>query len=253
MGRCCASKMAGLTQAELTLHVRTAAVMDEDRVNELMRHRSMRIDGPGWRGRPLGHRYDPLRSELATMPPPLFVELVEELLAAHDFRIEARLDARDLLAGIANGTDEAHLCLGTMHATYEWLFPLSVEYGASPDTDYREEGQTFSVQGRVAVLVHSRFGDHARKAGGADALLASLVDQGVEQVLVIANAPDALLLASYRSVLGDLLSVPQGQGSLAYSVLVAPLVFMKFQDRLPWKYVNYFWSSQEPTQVHLDG
>ena len=43
-------------------------------------HRSMRIDGPAFRGRPLGHNFDPLRSELNPMLPTEFVELVDGLL-----------------------------------------------------------------------------------------------------------------------------------------------------------------------------
>lgn len=68
---------------------------------------------------------------------------------------------------------------------------------------------------------------------------------------MIANAADTLLLGSYRSVLGPFFEVPQGQGSLAYSVLVAPLVFMEFQDRLSWKFVNYLWDEPDRPQVRL--
>lgn len=138
-----------------------------------------------------------------------------------------------------------------MYATYEWSFPLSVEFGASPDTDFREEGQTFRLQGPVALLVHSKFGEHARPAEGATGLLSSLRARGLERVLVIANAADTLLLASYRSLLGDLFEIPQGQGSLAYSVLVTPLVFIEFQDRLTWKFVNYLWDEPERPSVRI--
>ena len=99
----------------------------------------------------------------------------------------------------------------------------------------------FSVQGRTAVLVHARFGTHATPTPGADEVLASLRDDGVDKVLVIGNAPEALLMASYGRLLGDLYQIPQGGGSLAYSVLTVTLVFKEFQDRLRWKYVNYLW------------
>jgi hypothetical protein len=246
-----ASKMTGLEQQKLALRVSTSAVVDEDRIAGMLRHRAMRIDGPAWRGRPLGHRFDPLRSELAVIEPNVFVDLVEALLTAHDFRIDARLDAGKLLAGVRDGTDYAYLCVGTMYSTYEWSFPLGVEYGFSPDTDFREEGQTFTVQGPVAILVHSKFSGHARRADEASNLLASLSNRGIETVLVIANAPDTLLLASYRSVLGSHFVMPQGQGSLAFSVLVTPLVFMAFQDRLRWNFVNYLWENPGRPPVRI--
>jgi hypothetical protein len=246
-----ASKIASLTQETVTLRISTKAVVDSDRIDRMLKHRAMRIDGPSWRGRPLGHRLDPLRCELATQEPAVFVQVVEALLTAHDFRVEERLDAAGLLAGVREGTDEADLCLGAMHSTYEWSFPLTVEYGFSPGTDFREEGETFTLQGRVAILVHSRFGGHARPAAESQAVLASLKDQEIDQVLGIANAPDTLLLASYRSVLGSLFAIPQGHASLAYCVLTTPLVFMEFQDRLTWKYVNYLWDEPERAPVRL--
>lgn len=87
-----ASKMNALTQDSITLRVSTEAPVDSDRIGRMLQHRAMRIDGPSWRGRPLGHRFDPLRCELATLEKGLFVHLVEVLLTAHDFRIEERLD-----------------------------------------------------------------------------------------------------------------------------------------------------------------
>ena len=245
------SKMDGLSQKTVTLHVSTQSVFDEAMIRGLLRHRSMRVDGPAWRGRPLGHQFDPLRTELENLDTGTFTELVEALLTAHDYRIDRRLDAASILRGVTDGTDEAFLSVGTMHSTYEWPFSLSVEYGVSEGSDFREEGQTFRVQGRTSVLVHTRVGSHATPAAGADAVLASLRADGVEKILVIGNAPDALLMASYKPLLGDLCDVPQGNASLAYSVLTAPLVFMEFQDRLMWKYVNYLWEDQNRPHVHL--
>ena len=56
-----------LSQKTVTLHVSTDSVVDEAMIGGLLRHKSMRVDGPAWRGRPLGHRFDPLRTELANL------------------------------------------------------------------------------------------------------------------------------------------------------------------------------------------
>lgn len=245
------SKMDGLSQKTVTLQVSTNSVVDETMIERLLRHKSMRIDRPAWRGRPLGHRFDPLRTELANLDTGTFTELVEALLTAHDYRIDRRLDAASLLQGVANGTDEAFLSVGTMYSTYEWPFSLGVEYGVFEGTDFREEGQLFRIQGRTAVLAHIRVGSHAAAAAGAEVTLASLRRDGVEKVLVIGNAPDVLLMSSYKPLLGDLCDVPQGNGSLAYSVLTAPLIFMRFQDRLKWKFVNYLWEDPCRPSVRL--
>ena len=246
-----ASKMEGLSQKTVTLHVSTSSVFDQAMIKGLFRHKSMRVDGPAWRGRPLGHQFDPLRSELANLDTATFTELVEALLTAHDYRIDRRLDASSILSGVAAGTDEAFLSVGTMYSTYEWPFSMGVEYGVSEGTDFRQEGQLFRIQGKTAVLVHTQFGSHAVPAVGAEATLAELRKDGVEKMLVIGNAPEPLLMASYKPLLGDLCDVPQGNGSLAYSVLTAPLIFMRFQDRLKWKFVNYLWDDPDRPSVRL--
>jgi hypothetical protein len=69
----------------IAVHVPTDALLDADRIASLLEHRSMRIDGPAFRGRPLGHRIDPLRSTLASPPADVWLGLVVRLLEAHDF------------------------------------------------------------------------------------------------------------------------------------------------------------------------
>ena len=102
-----ASKIDGLSQKTVTLHVSTESVFDEAMIRGLLRHKSMRVDGLAWRGRPLGHRFDPLRTELANLDTGTFTAQVEALLTTHDYRIDRRLDPASILGGVFDGTDEA--------------------------------------------------------------------------------------------------------------------------------------------------
>jgi hypothetical protein len=244
------SKMDGLGKT-LSLKIDTSSIIDAARIEGMLRHKSMRVDGPSWRGIPLGHRFDPLRSELAVLDPPLFVDLVQALLTAHGFVIGQYLDASSLLKGVEDGTDEAYLSIGTMHSRYEWPFSLSVEFGVSPDSDYRDEGQMMSVQGSTALFVHSHFGGHAQPATKAPAILQTIRDAGIGRVLAIGNAGESLLMASYRSLFSDLFELPLGGGALAYSILTAPRVFAEFEDRLVWRFVNYLWDDPDRLRVQL--
>ncbi len=246
------SKVADLGQKEVTLRVPIDAVIDEEKIASMLRHRAMRIDTPLWRGRPLGHFFDPLRCELGNLDPPLFVELVERLLSVHDFRITERLDSRDLMVW-ERAQDDAYLNVGMMYSTYEWPFSLGVEFGTDPGTDFREEGQLFRVQGPAAVMVHPTFPDRLVSSEKFEETVSHLEGTGAQGLLVIGNAPEPLLMSSYYTALFKDWSYlpPQGQGSLAYSVLTAPAVFMEFQDRLHWKYVNYWWGSPEGPGVQL--
>lgn len=75
-------------QETITVHVATDALLDDrmlDSLDSMVAHRSMRIDGPAFRGRPLGHRLDPLRCGLAELDPDVFDRVVDDLLAAHLF------------------------------------------------------------------------------------------------------------------------------------------------------------------------
>lgn len=244
------SALAALTQDQLTLRVLSDAEIDEDAIHAMLRHRSMRIDGPAWRGKPLGHRFDPLRCELANLEPELFLEVVEALLSANRYEVEERLNPRELLDWTPEEAGEAYLSIGTLYSTYEWIFQGSVEYGYDPGTSYRLEGQTIQAHGRIALLVQTRYGAHPSAAPSAAVALQELRDKGVTQVLTIANTAEMNALASYRRILGDLCEMPQSQGSLAFSILTSPLVFIDFQDRLRWKYVNYL-TDVAPVQVHL--
>src|SRR3954468_8314073 len=66
-------------QQTTTLRVPLSATL-EDALRRMPRHRSLRLDGPEFRGRPLGHNLDPLRSELDPLAPNDFEELVLRLL-----------------------------------------------------------------------------------------------------------------------------------------------------------------------------
>lgn len=70
---------AAQSQRTATLRMSLSAGLEEA-LDQMPRHRSLRLDGPDFRGRPLGHRLDPLRCELDRMAPEHFEKLVSRLL-----------------------------------------------------------------------------------------------------------------------------------------------------------------------------
>ncbi len=224
-------------QHSVTAKVATSALLDEARIEAMLRHQSMRIDGPGWRGRPLGHRLDPLRCELAPMESVAFTSLVLDLLAAHDFRVETQLDASALVRRTPG--DAAQLLFGTLHNTWEWIFQGSVEFGFDEDSEFRIEGQLMHAQGPVGVLIHSPVDVLIEPGVAALSIHERLRGLGAEQLLVFANASDLDVIGAYRPVAGGLYTLPQGLGSLAFNLLVATLVYLRHRDHVSWRYVNY--------------
>jgi hypothetical protein len=205
----------------------------------MLAHRSMRIDGPAFRGRPLGHRFDPLRSQLDVLDPKEFEELVSDLLDAHGYRIDQTLYAGDLLSGVRAGTDRATLTTGTLYNTWEWVFQLGTEFGFDEGTDFRVEGQIFTAHGPVAVLMHSSVSGDFAQAPRAAEIRAQIQGAGISKLLIFLNTQSNAAIGAYRSIAGEeLYTIPQDLGSLAYNVLMATLVYLDHQDRLHWRTIN---------------
>lgn len=225
---------------EIRLHLSKEAVLDERRWLEMARHRSMRIDGPLFRGRPLGHRLDPLRCTLEQMDPGLFSAMVHRLLEVHRFKTSGQLDFARVFPK-KEAYDEGELLVGRMFHTFEWTCQLFTEVSFDEDSDFRIEGQPFHVQGRCAVLIHSKregFPD----ADGLRCLAAELQSREITDLLVFANEsfPPGYV-GAYRGVLGELgiSCLPQGLSDIPYNLLTATAVYLEFVEKLEWRFVQY--------------
>lgn len=227
-------------QQTASVHVSADAVLDEKRLDAMVAHRSMRIDGPAFRGRPLGHRLDPLRCELARLDPEVFQRLVAALLEAHLFRDIQEIDPARVLTDVDPNSHRLKVMVGTLYTTYEYPFTGSIEYGFDADTSQpRSEGQWFAAIGRVAVVIHSDVVDPIQASEALPALLEEWDSAGVERVLIFSNGSDMDNLFPYRQLFGSRCDMPQGLSSIAYNVLVATLVFLAFQQDLGWTCINY--------------
>ena len=133
----------------ITLHVDRRAVLDEAAFDRMLNHGALRIDGPQWRGRPLGHNLDPLRSEIKQLGTVDYQQLVDRLLEAHGYDAHGDFPLPD-------GVEEVTLTQGVMHSTYEWTQPLFTEFGFGEGETLRIESDPFYVQGSCAVLIDAR-------------------------------------------------------------------------------------------------
>jgi len=229
------------SQRSVTLQVVSSAVLTRDRLDGLLSHRSMRIDGPAFRGRPLGHRLDPLRSQLDVLDPGNFSAIVLDLLLAHGYSPELQLRAGALLE--LTSEDDASLTIGTFTTTWEWVFQMGTEFGYGEDEAPRSEGQVFRAFGKMAVLIHSNVTGRAKASPTAGGVRAKLRERGVSELLIFANAPDISVMGPYREAAGELWTAPHGLGTLAYNMLTATLVYLNHQDELRWQTVNYNYES----------
>jgi hypothetical protein len=227
-------------QETITVHVAADAELGDRMLDSMVAHRSMRIDGPAFRGRPLGHRLDPLRCSLAELEPDVFESLVDDLLKAHLFTDVHEWDAMRLVAG--GDSQRIRVLTGTLYTTYEYPLAGSVEIGFGQESAPRREGQWFNALGRVAVVVHSKVALPFHVSSESATFLADLGREGFDRILVFANASDFELFGPYRALVGQQCPVPQGLYSIAYNVLTATLVYMEHQEDLRWDLINYQFS-----------
>jgi hypothetical protein len=232
------NQLAAAGQGTITLRVASDASLEEA-LMRMPRHRSLRIDGPPFRGRPLGHRYDPLRSELAPLAPDHFEELIDRLLDAHQFRETGEVELDDRF-GANIGRVLART--GRLYLTYEWTSPLFSEFGFDPGSDFRIESQPLHAHGDVLVVVHAEPTVAPRRTRASLDVVRRLRDDGIDKALVFFNASEMKnpgLFGGWRVALDQMTGVPQGLGSLAFNVLTTTLVYLDFLDRLQWTFVNY--------------
>jgi hypothetical protein len=215
------------------------SVFTAARLVDMRRHQSMRIDGPFFRGRPLGHRLDPLRCIPEQLAPEAFVRLVQRLLEVHGYRIQQSLDPGKVLAA-DSGQEHVALSIGRLYNTFEWVPQLFTEFGVGPSDDLRDEGTPEVVHGSTAVFVHgdSRSAlDSARLAEFVGELKAA----GVPRLLVFANTDETSYIGSFSAAVRGtaVRCLPQRLSDLAYSLLTATVVYLEFRDAIRWKLINY--------------
>ena len=242
------------------------AQISQDFWQQLYSHRSMRVDGRSFRGRPLGHSHDPLSSTLRIMKPELFRSLVDDLLAEHSYKVAETLDVTDLFPGAERSGNVASLTCGMLHQKYEIVLQITNEI--VPDEDgFRIEGNSYFAHGLCAVLTHSYVTtspDAKKLAKLADVLL----KKNIRRLLVFVNAP--LLsdgdskrveaadgstyhlhpghgdLGTYRYVLSNtgLDCVPQHLEDIGFSLCITTNTYHRFRDRVSW-WGHKLWAKEE--------
>jgi hypothetical protein len=232
-------------QKEVTLNVRTDALLNDALTMRMLRHRSMRIDGPSFRGRPLGHRFDPLRSEMIPPAPALFEKIVDKILDAHGFRTASTLTA----PAISERVSRLRIVRGKFHQTLEWQWPMGTSVGfGEDDNEPRREAPVDFVHGDCLIIVDSsgRMSRYTKEE--SDALTVLVRGTGASRALIFVNGTELEGVGLWRGALYDLNETSKGcncwpvaLGSLSYMVLIASLVYLEFAPDLAWRYLNYLY------------
>lgn len=222
-------------QSSIRIWIPSSSLIDDQFIASLGRHASMRIDTATYRGQYLGHRLDPLRSELEVLDPSMFDAVVDAILSAHEFIVDDELDPGLVLTSPAGaGLAHSRLLRGRLFATLRWPFPMSVEYGYQDPREPREEGQWFAAQGHVAVLVMSDPGDLRTLADLDDNALDIVVKGAVDQTVVFINDTE-FRAGPWRTQGLRMRSTPIGLGALSNLILVTPALYRQFAGDLSWR------------------
>lgn len=229
-------------QKTITLHIPKESSVDNAFWQRLYRHRSMRADGALYKGIPLPHRRD-IQSEILYKPDPaLFQEVVRSLLHMHGYVAQEEVDPSTLFPNGQSRGDSVSLTIGRLFNAYEW-FPYLTAEVMHDENGYRFEGQAFRVQGPCAVLVHSA----VVSTPDSDALrefCEQLSQRGIKDLLVFVNSYNVTMpgekrydgLAYYLQAAGPtgVRCIPQNLEDISRNVLINPIVYTQFRDRLTW-------------------
>ena len=230
-------------QKHARIRVRKKSILDNALWDRMLSHQSIRIDGPSFRGRPLGHRLDPLRCMPETFEPAVFEKLVQRLLAVHGYRETEKLDVTPLFPDSLSTGDVVSLAIGTLNHTYEWVWQMSTEFMFDEGSDFRIEGKPNFVHGPCAVLIHSNKESNP-KMEAVTALATELKSKGVSNLLVFTNEQnDAGYFGSFfGAVRGTgVFCMPQLLGELAFNILTATTVYLEFRDKISWSLKAYLY------------
>lgn len=216
-------------EGDITVHLSTNAVLDKDSLRRLDGRRSMRIDGPSFRGQPLGHRFDPLRSVFESPDLELWEQLIRELLSHHGFKVQEERRVGDLT-----------FLRGDLVQSMNWQSRAFTEIGYSSPGAPRDEAATQEISTDVALIL-----DHAEdrtELQGADleavrAFVTPLpfdTDWAVfHQSTELHSKPWRAWWFGHRGIRSDGSRFHQlGMDSLSNLLLRAPLVYLDHAPRL---------------------
>lgn len=235
----------GKVQEWVTVYIPKSAEVNEDFWRRLGAHRSMRIDGASFQGRPLAHGHDAQTRVPRIMEPVLFEDIVGELLPAHRYRLLGTGDAYKIYPGGLAAGDVVSISIGKVYDPYQYEPYMTRDL--LPDADgYREDGQTHKIQGDCAVVIHSSV-----KTRPDVAMLRSLAQgleaRGIKNLLVFVNhyasslalvegAEEYNCFPEYSEVVrGTKVScVPQHLEDIGKTLSLATNVYVNFRERIPW-------------------
>lgn len=224
-------------QRTVTVHLDKSEVLDTARLTAMLTHRSMRIDGPAFQGRPLGHRFDPLRSELAFDSRKLWDRVVTRLLDEHRFR---------RTTPEVSITDDLKVMEGRYFDTMVWQSPAFAEFGHRTDDDFRDDPAVESVHGRIRLIIDSQEQRKDLSTLERTRLLAALKASGVPVVLFFFGKDLSGMGGTWRQFFRE--EVPPecsprvymlGTEAVSNLVLTATLVYLDLAPELSFRTVTY--------------
>ena len=221
-----------------TVRVATSEVLDQDRIRAMLKHRSMRIDGATFQGRPLGHRFDPVRCRLSFEDDGLWERTVHTILREHRYR------ARD--EGVQVGSDLAVLS-GRFYDTMAWQSSAFAEFGFGPGDDFRDDPAVEWAQGPAAVVIDRAVGRVGLSQDERDRLRDAL-EHSQGKVVLFFNGNDLSGTGGcWRSYFREALPGARdrrgismlGHEALTCLVLTAPLVYLDLAPQLSFATLQY--------------
>lgn len=220
-------------QEKVTIKLKKQLVDDENFWKRLYSHKSMRTDGKSFRGRPLGHSYDPLRTSLRVMDSSLFENIVDDLLHEHEFQSLQEINVDNLFA--TKGKDKARLLIGILHQKYEIVLQILNEF-LPDENNFRIEGESDFHQGKVLVFIHSQVESLPDQKEFGEFVKQLVEEHKIKRLLIFSNSSfnESPSWGHYRLALEEIeiKCRPQQLEDLSFNFLTTNHTYEKFKDKV---------------------
>lgn len=222
-------------QESVVVKVRTSQILDQSRLKSMLAHRSMRIDGATFQGRPLGHLYDPLRSEFAINTERQWGTIVQRVLAEYRFRAHAESHH------IAEGIESYR---GRFYDTLVWQSSAFSTLGFDENDDFRRDPEVQYIQGDATVIIDS-MQDREQVAGPARSALEQALNKSESPITLFFFGKDLSATGgTWRRFFREDVQPGRpfqmiGIEAIPSIVLAATMVYLDLAPDLSFSYVNY--------------
>ncbi|MFP4498754.1 MAG: hypothetical protein ACLFQV_11130 [Vulcanimicrobiota bacterium] len=203
-------------------------------------HHKMKINGPAYRGRILGHHLDPLGCIPKQIEPLVFEAMVKDILNAHHYKLINNVNLNEIFEDNPFNKDIIDFSYGIVYHSYEWIFPLFKKPGQENRAIL--ERDINHVQGPCGIIIASKINNTPDFKSLKKIAEYLLFTKGIKRLMVFINDySDSDFVKSFARISGEtgLVCYPHHLEAITFNLLIATSIYLAYRDKINWKTIKY--------------